>query len=698
MLSNVRDLLIEIGTEELPPKALLKLAISFRSAMKDRLASRRILTGEIEYFATPRRLALLVRKVAEKQGDTEVSRRGPAIASAFSHDGIPTKAALGFARSCGTTVELLDRESNEKGEWLCYRTSIVGEPTMSLIPDLVQESLAGLPIPKRMRWGSGSAEFVRPVHWVCIVFGDETVPGSVLDVSIGGSSRGHRFHHPASIPVVTAERYPQILREIGHIEPSFESRRSLVESKVIEAAIGEGLVAEVDEVLLDEVTGLVEWPSAVVGRFDEEFLAVPAEVLIETMKKHQKYFPIRDSNGELVARFIAVANIDSTEPEAVRSGNERVIRPRFADAKFFWDIDRKKPLEQYFPKLEAIVYQQRLGSVADKSRRVQALGVALARSLGVDAQDVESSAILGKCDLVSAMVGEFPGLQGIMGRYYAAHSGASETVSRAIEEQYLPRFSGDRIPSTGCGKILAIADRLDTLVGIFGVGFRPSGAKDPYGLRRASIAVLRILIEAAIPLNLKTAIATAESGFPPGTIEAGVGDLVFDYMMDRVSGHYQERGIAPDTVAAVLATGEEIPLFLDKRILAVSAFRSLPEAQALAGANKRIRNILAKGKEGRRAAVSADECSIDVDAFQLPEERALWDLICSLEKDISSLVEDRDYGAVLERLATLRETVDGYFESVMVNVDDVHVRRNRLAVLEKLMGMFLGVADISRLQ
>lgn len=697
MSDSTKDLLVEIGTEELPPKALLNLAHAFRDSMERQFQTAGVETALVDYFATPRRLALLTRAVAERQRDTESIRRGPAVAAAFGPDGAPTKAALGFARSCGTTVEQLERDRNDKGEWLCYRKKETGKETRSLVPEMVERALADLPIPKKMRWGSGEAEFVRPVHWVCIVFGDQIVPGRVLGVEISGETHGHRFHHPETISISEAGDYPRLLRDLGKVEASFERRRETIEHGLRALSESEGVVAQVDRYLLDEVTALVEWPVPIMGCFDEAFLSVPPEVLIETMQRHQKYFPARDTKGALVARFIAVANIESREPVAVRSGNERVIRPRFSDAKFFWEQDLKTPLIDQFSRLDSIVYQEHLGSVADKCRRVEDLAVGFAERLGLDGKSVARAAHLSKCDLVTAMVGEFPSLQGTMGRYYASHEGEDETVARALEEQYWPRFAGDDIPTSDCGRLLAVADRIDTLVGIFGIGLRPTGAKDPYGLRRASISVMRILIESSLPLNLRDAVRLASSLFPQGVIPVSAESEVYDYMVERLVGYYQEQDVSPDTVESVVAIGETTPLFLDQRIRAVDAFRSLPDAVSLAAANKRIRNILAKSANVISDTQEASGQQVNVGLFSEPAEHALWNRMLAVENDVAALLEQRDFAKVLAHLATLRSTVDGYFEDVMVNVEEHRIKANRLAVLSRLMSMFLDVADISKL-
>ena len=699
MAESTRDLLIEIGTEELPPKALLSLVFAFRESMQRQLDSSEIGSGPIERYAAPRRLALLVRRVEAKQNDKQLVRRGPSVTASFDKEGKPTKAALGFARSCGTEVDSLEREMTKKGEWLCFRAFDPGKATAGLIPSLVEQALSELPIPKRMRWGEGEAEFVRPVHWACVVFGERSVAGKVLDVQLSNKTRGHRFHHPEEILVERADSYAEQLENVGKVLASFEERRATIAKLVESITESEGLVAQIDSGLLDEVTALVEWPVVLLGRFDEAFLAVPPEVLTETMQQHQKYFPVRDPSGSLVARFVVVANIESRDPDLVRQGNERVIRPRFSDAKFFWEQDLKRPFLEFFPRLEEIVYQERLGSIADKCRRVEKLAALFAERLNIDDHEISIAAKLSKCDLVSAMVGEFPSLQGTMGRYYASRSGASDTVCRALEEQYWPRFAGDRIPSEPCGQLLGVADRLDTLAGVFGVGLRPTGTKDPYGLRRASISVVRILIEAGLPLDLLDAAELAEAGFPRGMIEPGISQEVFEYVVDRLSGYYQEQGIGADSVSAALATGETKPLVLHRRIIAVNQFRALPEAGSLAAANKRISNLLSKA--GDLADVTNDfdrSNAVDVERFETQEEHELWTKMSELEDEIRPLLDRSDFEQVLERLAKVREPVDRFFDNVMVNVEEEEIKKNRIVMLGRLMAMFLRVADISKLR
>lgn len=695
-MDQISDLLVEIGTEELPPRALPDLSNGFVECFREQLGGAGIRFEAIEPFASPRRLALLVRGLLTRQPDRELVRRGPAMRAAFDETGEPTKAALGFAAACGVALEALGRETGEKGECLVLRTRVPGETTAALIPGLTEAALAGLPIPKRMRWGAGAEEFVRPVHWVCLVLGSEPIPGRVLGVEAGASTRGHRFHHPGEIRVDAATRYAELLRSGGFVEPDFARRRDLVRRQLDEVARTHGLRVRIDPALLDEVTALVEWPRAVLGRFDGAYLSMPSEVLIEAMQSHQKYFPVEDSEGVLQAAFIAVANIESLDPEQVRAGNERVIRPRFADAAFFWSQDLRRPLESYASRLETVVFQERLGSLADKGARVAALAGHLAPSLGVGTDLVARAARLARCDLVTSMVYEFPSLQGTMGRYYAERAGEDPCVCKAMEEQYHPRFAGDDLPASPCGQALALGDRIDTLVGIFGIGLRPTGAKDPYGLRRASIGVLRILIETPLELDLRDLLRIAVSGYPRGLLSADVEEAALGYMLERLRGYYHDRGVAADTIEAVLRSGVTSPSDLDKRIAAVGAFRTLPEAGRLSAANKRIRNILSKAGIDIGAA---EETGVRrAGALKEPAEIRLAARLDELAARVGPLARAGDYVGVLRALAGLAADLDAFFDEVMVMADDREVRENRLRLLQSLARLFLLVADISCLQ
>ena len=690
------NLLVEIGTEELPPTALLALSHAFVAGFREKLDGAGIGFETIEPFASPRRLALLVRGILTRQPDREILRRGPAVGSAFAPDGQPTKAALGFARSCGVPIDTLVREVTDKGEWLAFRSTVPGALTASLVPELTDATLARLPIPKRMRWGEGLEEFVRPVHWVCLILGTEAIPGRILGIEAGRHTHGHRFHHPEPINLPEATEYAELLRSCGSVEPDFKRRRDLVRNQVEALASAIGLRAQVDDALLDEVTALVEWPRAILGRFDTAYLAIPPEVLIETMRSNQKYFPVEDASGTLQASFITVANIESRDPDQIRAGNERVIRPRFADAAFFWAQDLKQPLEGYAERLETVVFQDRLGTVAEKSARVASLARGLASSIGVDPDLAARAARLSRCDLVTSMVCEFPDLQGTMGRYYAEHAKEDPCVCAAMEEQYLPRFAGDVLPASPCGRVLAIADRIDTLVGIFGIGLRPTGAKDPYGLRRASIGVLRILIETPLELDLHALISSAASAYPAGLLSKDVEAAALAYVIDRLRGYYHERGVSADTIEAVLHTGVTIPADLDARLAAVTAFRSMSGSASLAAANKRIRNILSKA--GIEIGAGSVYPEANGQLLKEPAEIRLAVRVEELSSRVVPLANARDYVGVLSLLSDLEPDLEAFFDQVMVMAEDSDIRENRIRLLRSLAGLFLLVADISRLQ
>ncbi len=690
-MAEHKDLLIEIGTEELPPKALQKLSKSFSSEIIAGLKKAELAFGEIKTYATPRRLAVWVQAVALQQADKNIERRGPALAAAFDDAGNPTKAAQGFAQSCGVGVDDLGRMENKKGSWLCFCSEKKGTQANTLLPGIVTDALAKLPIPKRMRWGASEAEFVRPVHWIVLLHGGDTVPGEILGMTTGNQTRGHRFHHPGTLTVLEPSSYAALLEERGYVIADFEKRREIVRTQVMEKGQALGGEAVIDIDLLDEVTALVEWPVALAGRFEETFLAVPHEALISTMEDNQKYFSVVNRKGSLLPHFITVANIESTDSGKIIEGNERVIRPRFADAAFFWEQDRKQTLESRIESLKSVTFQEKLGSLYDKTERVRILATEIAASMGVDVEQAGRAAQLCKCDLMTNMVGEFPKLQGIAGRYYAEHDGESGSVANALEEQYLPRQAGDSLPLDGIAQSLALADRIDTLMGIFGIGQKPTGARDPFALRRASLAVLRILIEGELNLDLQALLQTAEAGLQ-GRIEADKAqENCLDYIFDRLNAYYLDQGISADVIDAVMVQRPTRPLDFDHRIQAVSHFRQLPEAASLAAANKRIRNILRKVDEIIPNA-------IDEERLIESAEKKLYEEVHALEADVSVLFDEGAYASALSRLAGLREPVDTFFDEVMVMTDDAVLKGNRLALLNKLGSLFLRAADLSRLQ
>lgn len=689
--ADTRDLLIEIGAEELPPKALSSLALAFEQGIQLGLEKAGLPGNNLCRFATPRRLAVLVEHLPIRQPDRRMERRGPAVSAAFGPDGKPSKAAEGFARSCGVAVSDLQRQETDKGAWLVHMSLEPGAPTADLIPGIVVSALAGLPIPKRMRWGDRDDEFVRPVHWAVLLFGNEVIPATILGVQTDRLTYGHRFHCPQPIRLTAPTDYAQQLAEQGKVIADFSERRAVVRAQVEATAAELGGVAVIQPELLDEVTALVEWPVALAGNFEQRFLAVPAEALISTMQDHQRYFPVVDGQGRLLPHFITMTNLVSRDPAQVRAGNERVIRPRFSDAEFFWNQDCKQPLAARMETLKQVVFQQRLGTVAEKSSRVAALARFIAEQGYGNAEWAERAAQLAKCDLMTQMVQEFPELQGIMGRYCAQHDQEPPEVAQALEEHYLPRFAGDRLPETATGRVLALADRLDTLLGIFAIGQPPTGTKDPFALRRAALGVVRILIEGGLNLDLTEALEQAAAGFDAAIRAENVIENVFDFILDRLRSYYMDQDIRPDAFEAVLECRPTRPLDFDRRVRAVSAFRELPEAASLAAANKRIRNILKKMETVLPFEVRPDLLLEDA-------EQALAGRLVELSSEVIPLMEAGLYREALDRLAGLREPVDAFFDQVLVMAEDAAVRDNRIALLNELGSLFLRVADFSRLQ
>ncbi|MBK9950001.1 MAG: glycine--tRNA ligase subunit beta [Candidatus Competibacteraceae bacterium] len=690
-MPEFRDLLIEIGTEELPPKALFDLALAFEKGIREGLAKAGFPNDAIRRFATARRLAVLIDHLPVRQPDRQLERRGPALSAAFGPDGKPTNAAEGFARSCGVSVAELQRLETAKGAWLIHVSTEAGAATADLIPGVVEAALAGLPIPKRMRWGDRDEEFVRPVHWVVLLFGDDIIPASIMGVKTGRETRGHRFHRPEPILLTAPSEYARQLALEGKVIADFAERRDKVRAQAEAVASQLHGTAVIKPELLDEVTALVEWPVALAGNFEQRFLDVPSEALISTMQDNQRYFPVVDANGQMLPHFITMTNLESRDPAQVRAGNERVIRPRFSDAEFFWNQDRKQPLAARQAALEQVVFQQKLGTVADKSRRVAVLARFIAEHGRGNPDWAERAARLAKCDLLTQMVQEFPELQGIMGRYYALHDQEDAEVAQAQEEQYLPRFAGDRLPVSATGRALALADRIDTLLGIFAIGQPPSGAKDPFALRRAALGVLRILIEGELDLDLAATLERAAAGFEPAVRAEQVVKTVFEFIVERLRGYYLDQGVRADTVEAVLECQPSRPLDFDRRVRAVDAFRALPEAASLTAANKRIRNILKKVETVLPFAIQPERL------VEEPEQ-ALAGRLAELASEVVPLMESGLYAEALRRLAGLREPVDVFFDRVMVMAEDPALRDNRLALLNELSSLFLRVADFSRLQ
>ena len=688
---SAQDLIFELGTEELPPVALKKLSAALESEFTAGLKQAGLGHGKVVSYASPRRLALLVEGLATRQPDRSMEKRGPALQAAFDADGNPTKAAEGFARSCGTSVDQLGRMKTDKGEWLVYQVEEKGKPAAELLPGIAETALNRLPIPKRMRWGSSEAQFVRPVHWLLFRHGDEIVPCTLLDAQAGSVSYGHRFHHPEAIDIHTPSEYADKLESQGKVIAHFATRRENIKAQVEKVAETLGGQPDMDDALLDEVTALNEWPVAITGSFEERFLEVPPEALILTMKKNQKYFPLFDGEGRLMNHFITIANIDSPRPEVIAEGNERVIRPRLADAMFFWEQDGKQKLEDHIESLKTVVFQKDLGSMYSKTMRVAVLTSWIAERTGADVALAERAAILSRCDLMTNMVGEFADMQGIMGRYQALRDGEPEEVAQALEEFYLPRYSGDRLPATPTGIALSLAEKTDTLMGIFGIGMKPTGDKDPFALRRAALGLLRIVREHSLTINLDELLAQAESALGDHVREPEARQQVKQFLMERLKVMLADEGVDGRLFEAVAAVKPATLPDLEARIQAVHDFLALPEAESLAAANKRIRNILKKSKDSIPDQV--DEKLLQEDA-----EQALFATLQEMEQTVTPLLAQKDYGAALKALAGLRETVDRFFDDVMVNVDDSALRTNRLALLKNLSGLFLQVADISLLQ
>jgi glycyl-tRNA synthetase beta chain len=687
---STRDFLVELGTEELPPKALKNLSAAFTSGVEQGLRDLGLNFGEVVSFAAPRRLAIQITALEEQQADQEEVLYGPPAKIAFDADGNPTKAALGFAARAGANASELktapDSDKKNAGKLMLERT-IKGKNTTELLAGIVQNSLDKLPIAKRMRWGASRIEFVRPVQWLVMLFGNDVVDAEVLGIKAGNQSKGHRFHAPGQITINSPSEYEAKLRE-AYVMASFAERGALIEKQVTAEGKKLGGEAIIDADLLDEVTALNEWPVALAGSFDEDFLRVPPEALVSSMKEHQKYFHVM-KDGQLLPNFITIANIESTDPAQVISGNEKVIRPRLADAAFFWDTDRKQPLESRFDKLKSVVWVNGLGTVADKAQRIGKLAGRLADEIGADKTLTDRAAQLCKNDLVTNMVFEFTDLQGLAGKYYAEHDGEPADVAAAMVEQYMPAFAGDELPTTQTGTLIALADRLDSLVGLFGTGQIPTGSKDPFALRRASLGVLRLLVEKEINIDLGTLIDWTIDSDWATTPNADTKATLTEYLLDRFSAWYQDENIPTGVFQSVRTLGITNALDINRRVQAVHQFNQLDAAEALAAANKRVSNILAKnGGESVEATVNAD-------LLQQAEEKTLAQEVAAKQQTLEPLMANSDYSAALNELAGLRTAVDAFFDNVMVMADDEAVKNNRLALLKQLQGLFIGIADIS---
>ncbi|MGR3807475.1 glycine--tRNA ligase subunit beta [Pasteurella testudinis] len=686
-----QNFLAEIGTEELPPKALKKLATAFAENVEQELNQAGLAFEQVEWFAAPRRLAVKVLGLATSQPSKEVEKRGPAVAAAFDAEGKPTKAAEGWARGCGISVDQAERIASDKGEWLAYRAVVEGQATKNLLVGIISSALAKLPIPKTMRWGDKSEQFVRPVHTVTLLLGDELIQGEILGVASGTTIRGHRFLGEREFQISHADQYPALLAEKGAVIADFNQRKALILAKAQEKATALGGVADIEEDLLDEVTSLVEYPNVLSATFEERFLAVPAEALVYTMKGDQKYFPIYDKDGKLLPHFIFVSNINPQDPSAIIEGNEKVVRPRLTDAEFFFKTDLKQRLEDNLPRLETVLFQQQLGTLRDKTARIEQLSGIIAAQIGADETQAKRAGLLSKCDLMTNMVFEFTDTQGVMGMHYARHDGEDEAVAVALNEQYMPRFAGDELPHSLVACSVALADKLDTLSGIFGIGQYPKGDKDPFALRRAALGVLRIIVEKKLPLDLQTLVQSAVELYGDKLTNANVVTDVVDFMLARFRAWYQDEGFSVDVIQAVLARRPTKPDDFDKRVRAVAHFRTLDSAEALAAANKRVSNILAK-VEGQLPT------QVDRTLCQDPAEIALAEQVAELQQKLQPLFANGGYQTALEQLAALRQPIDNFFDNVMVNAEDPALRNNRLALLHNLRELFLQVADISLLQ
>ncbi|AQW66750.1 glycine--tRNA ligase subunit beta [Pseudomonas putida] len=682
---SAQDFLVELGTEELPPKALATLGDAFLAGIEKGLQAAGLNYTGKSVYAAPRRLAVLIRQLDVQQPDRSINIDGPPLQAAFNAEGEPTQAALGFAKKCGVELADIDRS----GPKLRFSQHIPGKATAGLLPTIVEDSLNDLPIPKRMRWAASREEFVRPTQWLVMLLGDQVVDCTLLSQKAGRQSRGHRFHHPENVTISAPANYVEDMRK-AYVLADFSERRDLIAKRTAELAMQQEGTAIVPPALLDEVTALVEWPVPLVCSFEERFLEVPQEALITTMQDNQKYFCLLDSEGKLLPRFITVANVESRDPKQIVQGNEKVVRPRLTDAEFFFKQDKKQPLETFNERLKNVVFQAQLGTVYDKAERVSKLAAFIAPLIGGDAQRAARAGLLSKCDLATEMVGEFPEMQGVAGYYYALNDDEPQDVALALNEQYMPRGAGAELPQTLTGAAVAIADKLDTLVGIFGIGMLPTGSKDPYALRRAALGVLRILIEKQLDLDLTGAVQFAVKQYGAKVKAAGLADQVLEFIFDRLRARYEDEGIDVATYLSVRALQPGSALDFDQRVQAVQAFRKLPEAEALAAVNKRVSNLLSKA-EGAIAE------QVEPKYFDNANEFSLYSAIQQADQAVQPMAAARQYSESLARLAALRDPVDAFFEAVMVNAEDAKVRANRYALLSRLRGLFLGVADISLL-
>lgn len=685
-----QDFLLEIGCEELPPKSLKKLAQALAEGIKQGLDKAHLNHAQVSYLASPRRFAVMVTELSAEQPDSSVERRGPSVVAAFDGDDKPTKAALGFARSCGVEFDQLSRLKTDKGEWLAYQAQIKGRSCFELMPEIVNHAIGQLPIPKPMRWGANTTEFVRPVHWVVMLYGSEIIETTVLGVATGRQTHGHRFHHPQAMTIDEPASYEKVLHD-GKVVVDFDARQSLIKQQISALCDELDATAVMPQALLDEVTAIVEWPQALLASFDEAFLKVPAEALIAAMQGHQKSFALRDKQGQLMPYFITVSNIESTNPAQVIAGNQKVMKARLSDAAFFFEQDTSHSLAHWLEATKKVVFQASLGSLYDKTQRVLSNALAMSEQLHVDKDLVSRAAQLSKCDLMTDMVGEFPELQGIMGYHYANHDGEPAEVAHAMNEQYKPRFSGDELPIDDLSAVMSMADRLDTLVGIFGIKQKPTGVKDPFKLRRHALALVRILTEKGYELSLSNLLNQALASYQGQFDDENLVTEVRNFVLDRLVAWHHGQGVAHDVIASVKAIQQEDCHDFSLRLTAVNDFKQFPQSSALAAANKRVSKLLA-----------ASEASLDGefngDLFESSHEQSLADEITAMEKNMVMLKENKHYVGMLEQLASLHAPVDAFFEHVMVMADDLTIRHNRLNLLARLRNLFLNVADISLLQ
>lgn len=683
------NVIIEIGTEELPPKSLRTLAEAFAANTTEALQQAELGFESLVWHAAPRRLALTIKALASQQQDKVVEKRGPAVAAAFGADGQPTKAAEGWARANGISVDQAERLKTDKGEWLLHKANVEGKNIDSLLPDLINAALKKLPIPKPMRWGNNTAQFIRPVHTATVLYGDRLIDGEILGIKIANKVDGHRFHGNGQFALTNADQYLSAMRE-AYVEADFEARKATIRQQLQDAAASEGAQVDMDEELLDEVTALVEWPNVMVASFDDEFLSVPKEALIYTMKDDQKYFPLLDDSGNLLSRFLFVSNIESKDASQVISGNEKVIRPRLADARFFFETDKKQTLESRLGGLEKVTFQKQLGTLKEKVERIASLSATIGKLIGADEQEAYRAGLLSKADLMTNMVMEFPDVQGVMGMHYARIDGESDNVALALDDQYKPRFAGDELPSRPVSCAVALADKLDTLTGIFGIGQLPKGDKDPFALRRAAIGVLRIIVDNGFDLDLEALIEASSVLYGDKLSNADTRQNVLDFVIGRFRNLYLDKGIEIDVIQAVEATKPTKPADFAARIEGVSSFKALEAAEALAAANKRVANILQKNS-------ISEVQDIDPGLLEDAQEKALYQALVEVEAEVQPHIDQAAYAEVLATLSKLRGAIDDFFDNVMVMADNDAVKQNRLALLGKIRQLFLFSADVSLL-